>query len=129
MLASGGEMIEAIPGLEREDMRHPFRDVHDHLVLVGNQIEYAREVLAEALTVFLSTTNNRLNETATRLTLVATIVLPLTLVTGFFGQNFGWMVDHIDTFWSFMVFGVGGMVLPTVVALAIFAKAGWLKRG
>lgn len=128
MLASGGEMIEGIPGLDREEMRHPFRDVHDHLFLVVNQIDDAREVLGEALTVYLSSTSNRLNETATRLTLVATIVLPLTLVTGFFGQNFGWMVRHIDSFWAFMVFGVGGMVLPAVVVLAIFAKAGWIGR-
>ena len=40
----------------------------------------------------------RLNETIYWLTVVATIFLPLTFVTGFFGMNFGWMVDRIDTF-------------------------------
>jgi magnesium transporter len=129
MLAAGGELIESLPGLDLEDMRHPLRDVHDHLVLIANQVEYGREVLGEALNVFLSTTSNRLNETAARLTMIATIVLPLTLVTGFFGQNFGWMVRHIDTLQSFLIFGIGGMVVPTAIGLALFARAGYFRRG
>lgn len=129
LLASGGEAIESVPGLDREELRHPFRDVHDHLVLVANEIDYARDVLGEALNVFLSTTSNRLNQTATRLALIATIVLPLTLVTSFFGQNFGWLVRNIDSLWAFLAFGVGGLVVPTVGALVLFSKAGWLGRG
>ena len=35
-----------------------------------------------------------------------------TLVTGFFGQNFGWLVNNIDTKTDFLIFGVGGLVDP-----------------
>ena len=51
---------------------------------------------------------------AGRLTIVATIFLPLTFATGFFGMNFGWLVNHIDSLEAFLVFGVGGMVMPLV---------------
>jgi len=77
----------------------------------ANVIAYCRELLAEALNVYLQSTSNRLNQIATRLTVLATIFVPLTLITGFFGQNFGWMVRHIDSFLAFLVFGVGGIVI------------------
>ena len=47
----------------------------------------------------------RLNETSYWLTVVATIFLPLTFITGFFGMNFGWMVDRIDTQVAFWLLG------------------------
>ena len=100
MLGRGGDVLERLPGLERDVARHRFRDVHDDLVLTANEVDYLRELLAEAVNVLL-------NQMAGRLTLVATIFLPLTFATGFFGMNFGWMVRHIDSAESFLVLGVG----------------------
>jgi magnesium transporter len=58
---------------------------------------------------------------------LATIVVPLTLITGFFGQNFGWLVDHIDSPESFLIFGVGGMVVPAAVIWGWLRRAGYLN--
>ena len=59
----------------------------------------------------------RLNETIYWLTVVATIFLPLTFVTGFFGMNFGWMVDHIDTPLAFVLLGIGTPVLGAALTV------------
>ena len=123
MLARGGDLLETLPGLERDVARHPFRDVHDDLVLTANQIDYLRELLAEAINVLL-------NQMAGRLTIVATIFLPLTFATGFFGMNFGWLVRHIDSAGTFFVLGVGGMIVPLVIAAVLLVRAGYFgQRG
>src|SRR6185436_20620596 len=111
MLETGAEAIERVLSIVPGQAHHPFADIRDDLVLAVNLIAYCRELLAEALNVYLQTTSNRLNLIATRLTVLASIFVPLTLITGFFGQNFGWMVRHIDSFLAFLVFGVGGIVI------------------
>ena len=121
MLARGGDVIEHLPGLERDVARHKFRDVHDDLVLTANEIAYLRELLAEAVNVLL-------NQMAGRLTIVATIFLPLTFATGFFGMNFGWLVRHIDSAETFFVFGIGGMIVPLIVAAVLLVRAGYVGR-
>jgi magnesium transporter len=121
MLTRGGDLLEDLPGLERDAARHPFRDVHDDLVVTANQIDYLRELLSEAVNVLI-------NQMAGRLTLIATIFLPLTFATGFFGMNFGWMVEHIDSAESFLILGVGGMILPLMVAGVLLLRSGYLQR-
>jgi magnesium transporter len=127
MLTGGDAVIERVLGMQAGQAHHPFADVRDDLVLAVNLMAYCRELLAEALNVYLQATSNRLNEIATRLTVLASIFVPLTLVTGFFGQNFGWMVRHIDTFGDFLVFGVGGVVVPGAAIWLWLHRAGYLN--
>ena len=121
MLGRGGDLLETLPGLERDIARHPFRDVHDDLVVTANEIDYLRELLSEAVNVLI-------NQMAGRLTIVATIFLPLTFATGFFGMNFGWLVNHISSAETFFVLGVGGMILPLIVAAVLLVRSGYLER-
>jgi magnesium transporter len=55
------------------------------------------------------------NTTIEQLTILATVFLPLTFITGFFGQNFGWLVNHIDGPAAFVAFGLGGLAAPLAV--------------
>ncbi|TCO49061.1 magnesium transporter [Kribbella antiqua] len=106
-----------------------FRDVHDHLVLVNEEVAAQRDLLAtvlEANMAVISVEQTKVsvqqNATIEQLTILATVFLPLTFLTGFFGQNFGWLVDHIGAEWDFFVLGIGGLVIP---CLALFI---WFRR-
>jgi magnesium transporter len=60
-----------------------------------------------------------------QLSIIATIFLPLTFVTGFFGQNFGWMVRGISTRADFLGWGVGGLVASCALLVVLFWRRGW----
>lgn len=100
--------IAQVPSLEGDGGAY-FARIQDQLDHIVDRVDAAGETLANAVQV-------QLNETTYRLTLVATIFLPLSFVAGFFGMNFGWMVDHIDSESAFWLLGVGLIVVP----LAIF---------
>jgi len=100
-------------------LRHYLRDVRDHLLLVDEEVAAQRDLLGtilEANIAVLSVEHTRIsveqNSTIEQLTILATVFLPLTFVTGFFGQNFSWLVGHIAGGAAFIVYGIGGLVLP-----------------
>jgi magnesium transporter len=117
--------ITTLPGLE-PSKRDYFRDVYDHLIRISDQIDTYRDLLTSAMDVYLSTVSNRLNQVMKQLTIIATIFLPLAFVTGFFGQNFAWLVRHVDTFGAFLAFGIGGIVVPIALLLGWFKRAGYI---
>ena len=75
--------------------------------------------------VYLSTVSHRINAVMKQLTIIATIFLPLTFVTGFFGQNFDWMVSHVHSWHRFFVLGVGSEIVALLALLAFFRRRGW----
>ncbi len=110
-----------------------FRDVDDHLKLVNEEVIALRDVLATILQANMAVISNqqneisvRQNETVKQLTLVATIFLPLTFITGFFGMNFGWLIRHTTDFWVFAVYGVGSLLLSAIAIYLWFRRGGYL---
>jgi magnesium transporter len=73
--------------IDRKD-RIFFRDIYDHLVRLHDLNETMRDLVGGALDMYLSVINNRMNEVMKTLTIITTLFMPLTFVTGFFGQNF-----------------------------------------
>jgi magnesium transporter len=119
---------EELPGMTLAAERY-FRDVYDHLVRASQAVDSLRDLLISAVDAHLSTTSNRLNVVMKQLTIIATVFLPLSFVTGFFGQNFAWMVDHVTSAWAFWVGGVAIQVLVVIALVAMFRREGWTGRG
>jgi magnesium transporter len=116
-------VLAAVERTARDGELLPYlRDVRDHLLLVNEEVSAQRDLLATILeanmaviTVEQTRVSVRQSATMERLTVLATVFLPLTFVTGFFGQNFGWLLGHISGFTAFVFYGIGGMVVPMVL--------------
>ena len=67
----------------------------------------------------------RQNATIEQLTILATVFLPLTFVTGFFGQNFGWLVKSVGSWEEFFGIGVGTEAVAVIFLLVLFKRRGW----
>src|SRR3954454_14776231 len=119
----GSESILALPGLS-QGSRAYLRDVSDHLAQVSGELQRQTEDLMALTATYFNANSDRLNAVATRVTIAGTLFLAWTLVTGFFGQNFPWLINHINGFNHFLIWGVGGLVVPTVILLTLF----WVKR-
>ncbi|MEZ0285991.1 MAG: magnesium transporter CorA family protein [Thermoleophilia bacterium] len=114
-----------LPGIDQNARRY-FRDVEDHLIRIGELLDGYRDLLQGANDVYLSSVSNRLNVVTKQLTVIAGIFLPLAFVTGFFGQNFAWMVDHVGGAAAFFGLGIGLQVATVAVLILLFRRRGWL---
>lgn len=117
------DAILALPGLARGP-REYLRDVADHLAQVTGELYRQIDDLGALTSTYFNANTHRLNRLVTRLTVLATFFLIWTLVTSFFGQNFKWLTDHVDTLEAFIAYEAVGLVLPTLIAAAYF----WRRR-
>jgi magnesium transporter len=122
-------VVTAVQRMAEAPQLQPYlRDVQDNLLLVNDEVAAQRDLLGSVLqanmaviSVEQTQISLRQNSTIEQLTILATVFLPLTFVTGFFGQNFGWLVSHIDSMAAFIIYGLGGLVLPLVLLFS------WLR--
>ncbi len=100
------------------------RDLYDHLYRVSEKAAGFRETTMGLLDAYLSQINNRMNEVVKVLTVIATIMLPLGIVVGFYGMNFKVMpgLDHPHGW----IYAAGGMVLIIIGMLSYFRYRKWL---
>jgi magnesium transporter len=116
--------VAQLPGMTQEDERY-FRDIYDHLIRISDLIDTYRDLLTSSMDVFLSTVSNRLNVVMKQLAVIATIFLPLTFITGFFGQNFGWLVRNIGGWPAFVGLGIGSEIVTVAILMTFFKRRGW----
>jgi magnesium transporter len=117
-----------IPGMTAETERY-VRDLYDHLIRISDMVDSYRDLLSGSLDAYMSMVSNRLNAVMKQLTIIATIFLPLSFLTGFFGQNFSWLVNRIGAEASFFGVGVGTELVAVVALLVLFKRRGWIGKG
>jgi len=100
------------------------RDVYDHTIEVIDTMETYREMVSGMLDIYLSSISNRMNEIMKVLTIIATIFIPLTFITGIFGMNFARM-PGLRWEWGYFA-TLGAMFLVGVGMLLYFRKRKWL---
>jgi magnesium transporter len=116
-------LLGVVAAIERttapKKLRPYLRDVHDHVLQVDEEVAAQRDLLGTVLqanmaviSVEQTKVSVRQNSTIEQLTILATVFLPLTFITGFFGQNFAWLVQHISSYTAFIIYGLGGLVVP-----------------
>ena len=106
-----------------ERARPYFRRVLDMLMRMSEAIDTQREILSNVLEAHLSIVSNRTNDIMKSLTLLSAIFLPLSFVTGFFGQNFSHLpFDNVALMWA----GLSLCLALPVGMLIWFKSRKWL---
>jgi len=101
-----------------------FRDIYDHLVRLHDVNESMRDLVSGSLDTYLSVINNRMNDVMKTLTIITTLFMPISFITGFFGMNFFEPVAGLTDWTSRITFGLAMMVfigLPIGMFL-------WMRR-
>lgn len=99
------------------------RDVYDHSIRVSDQVDNYREAVINTFDVYMAAVNNKLNEIMKTLSVIATIALPLTVISSIYGTNFTNLPG------SKIYFGFWGMIALMMTVcfcmLMYFRRRGW----
>jgi magnesium transporter len=101
-----------------------FRDVYDHLVRLYDIAESLRDLVSSAVDTYLSVINNHMNDVMKTLTIITTLVMPLSFLSGFFGMNFFQPVLPLDVWTGRAVFGLT-LAAMVLVPLSMYL---WMRR-
>lgn len=107
-----------------------YRDVYDHFLRINDISESYRDLVSSLLDAYLSVQSNRMNEVMKTLTLMSTVMLPLTFIAGIYGMNFDpdvspFNMPELRWFWGYPF----ALLLMAAVAIGIifwFRKKGWI---
>jgi magnesium transporter len=108
-----------------EQIAYRFRDVHDHLVRIADESMFFQDRITSLLDANLAIVSNQLNSIMKILTIIATVFMPLTFITGLYGMNvdlphFGF--GGVTMFWVLM----GIMIAVVAIMLYYFRKRSWI---
>lgn len=127
-----GLLIRGDVGPIADETRLFLRDCQDHTAQLLDAIEACRELSADLIDLHLSSASHQLNEVMKVLTLISTIFIPMSFVTGLYGMNFDpeaspWNMPELAWRWGYPA-ALGGMGLLALSFLLFFYRRGWLGR-
>jgi magnesium transporter len=103
-----------------------YRDVYDHFLRINDLVDGYRDLVSGTLEAYLSVQSNRMNEIMKTLTLISTVMLPLTFIVGLYGMNFQHMPE-IHWLYGYPF----ALALMSAVAggiLLFFRRKGWIGQ-
>lgn len=107
------------------------RDAHDHALMLIDLLETSREVAGGLMDLYLSSVSHRMNEVMKVLTVISTIFIPLTFITGLYGMNFNtaaspYNMPELEAYWGYPM--VMGIMTALGIAISLFMwRLGWFK--
>jgi len=119
-------LISSSLGPDDREMGLYYRDVYDHIIRQYETVDSLRDLLTGAMDVYLSTVSNRLNVTMKTLTVIASLFLPLTFLTGFYGMNFAYLTQVLEPPYVSFWIGVATMLVATAIQFWFFRRRGWI---
>jgi magnesium transporter len=105
-------------------IRKYFIDLHDHMLFVGDQIQFQREIVSNSLDLYHAMSSDKTNQVMRLLTIITTIFVPLTFIVGVYGMNFENMPELKWTNGYYLTWGV--MAIITLLQLRWFKKNRWI---
>lgn len=109
--------------LERR-MKNYFSDVYDHVTRITEGIDTYRDLITGMLDIYLSSVNNRMNETMKVLTIFTAIFSPLTFLCGVYGMNFDYMPE-LKWHWGYPAIWCLFVIIPLIM-IGFFKKNKWM---
>jgi magnesium transporter len=107
------------------DVELNFGNAYDKLLRASDNLEFARDLVASVRDYTQAKIANDQNEVMKRLAVIATVFLPLAVLTGWFGQNFSYLVFHIEPgLGPFLILGVG---VELAAAIGLFTLIKWKR--
>ena len=108
-----------------EQLSYRFRDIHDHLVRLSDEAMFFQDRITSILDAHLSAVSNQLNQVMKVLTIIATLFMPLTVLTGMYGMNVP--LPHLPggegaQFWWILLI----MLAMSGLMLAYFRRKRWI---
>lgn len=124
-------MREVINKLQREqsklisdDLQYYLRDIYDHIFRITDLLENYRDIIFGMLDMYLSSVSNRMNDIMKVLTIISTVFIPLSFLSGFYGMNFQHMPELANPF-SYPIL-IGVMISIFGLMLIYFKKRSWI---
>jgi magnesium transporter len=119
-----GVLARGDPEQIGEDAEKYYRDVYDHLVQLVDLVETYRDLTSGARDIYLNALSMSTNDAMKKLTVVATVILPLTFVAGVYGMNFEYMPELAWRYgYPAVMVGMGAMAL---ILVAYFRREDWV---
>jgi len=117
--------LKRLPGMS-DRVADLVRDYAERISDLMDRIDDLRQRATEAMESYGTSVSNRQSQVINRLTIISAVFLPMTFLTNFYGMNFHWMIDRLQSLKAFLFLGVGLLGAMLVATLLLFWSRGWL---